>query len=83
MLTPEPPDLRTKGIVQFFHCGLCIQEKPDDLSPREWSRNEVGWTAQGLQVWCMRHDCNVIHIDFEGRRLRGTDRRLPPDGAPC
>ena len=26
---------------------------------------EVGWTNQGFQVWCTRHNTNVIHIDFD------------------
>ena len=55
----------TNEIVQFMHCSLCIAEKPDDVSPAVWARLEIGWTPWGLQVWCRRHVCNVIHIDFE------------------
>ena len=55
-------------IAAFFHCGKCLEEKPDDLSPRDWAALEVGWTKLGLQVWCKRHDLNVCHIDFQGQK---------------
>ncbi len=53
-------------IFQFFHCAMCLEDKPDGIAPREWSLIECGWTKQGFQVWCRRHNCNVIHVDFEG-----------------
>lgn len=54
------------SIEVYFHCGLCLAEKPKDQSPMEYQRIQCGWTELGLQVWCVRHDCNIIHIDFEG-----------------
>jgi hypothetical protein len=30
---------------------------------------EVGWTPKGLQVWCKRCERNVLHLDFEGRKV--------------
>jgi hypothetical protein len=56
----------TNEIQQFFHCGLCLKEKPLGVSPREWAQLEVGWTPFGVQIWCRRHECNIAHIDFEG-----------------
>lgn len=53
-------------IKMFIHCRLCAIEKPDNISPKDWAQLSVGWTDEGLQVWCNRHECNVIHIDFEG-----------------
>ena len=35
----------------------------------EYMRFDVGFTAKGIQVWCRRHDANVVHIDFQGREL--------------
>jgi hypothetical protein len=52
----------------YFHCGRCMDELPDDTSPQEYSRLELGWTKLGLQVWCIRHDLNVMHIDFQGQK---------------
>jgi len=56
-------------IGSFFHCKECIEEKPGDVSPRDWIRNEVGWTVKGLQVWCVRHEKNIINLDFKGQKI--------------
>jgi len=55
-------------IVAFLHCGQCLAERPSDQSPRDWAQLEAGWTRQGLQLWCKRHECNILHVDFEGRK---------------
>jgi hypothetical protein len=64
--------LNINQIGMFFHCKQCIEEKPPELSPREWVRIEAGWTKKGLQVWCVRHELNIIHIDFMGQKVRST-----------
>ena len=56
----------SNAIKLYFHCHKCIKEIPPDESPRSSAALEVGWTKLGLQVWCKRHNCNVVHIDFEG-----------------
>jgi len=56
----------TNQIGLYLHCGVCLNERPAHTSPRDWAQLEVGWTKQGLQVWCKRHNCNVLHVDFEG-----------------
>ena len=61
------PKLESK-IVAFFHCRKCLDSLPAGRSPRDWASLEVGFTKRGLQVWCKRHELNVIHIDFEGHR---------------
>jgi hypothetical protein len=58
----------SKEISAFMHCSLCLDELPANASPREWAQLEVGWTRRGLQIWCKRHECNVMHIDFEGMK---------------
>ena len=49
-------------IVQFWHCGKCLDERPKGVSPQEYGQLEIGLTPMGLQVWCKRHDVNVLHI---------------------
>jgi hypothetical protein len=49
----------------FVHCAQCIRERPPGISPADWMALELGWTEIGLQVWCRRHQRNVMHIDFE------------------
>jgi hypothetical protein len=72
---PEPSN--ENEIQAFMHCGLCLAELPDNTSPRQWANLEVGWTPAGLQVWCVRHEVNVLHVDFEGQQHpANTSRRL-------
>jgi hypothetical protein len=61
---PIPLDNR---IVMFFNCRRCYEEMPPGVSPRDWARLEAGWTEIGFQVWCVRHDINLFHVDFEGK----------------
>ena len=65
-------------ILSYFHCGKCLDElskeksnyaecynmEEDDhpISPQEYSELSVGATAEGIQIWCDRHDCEVGHI---------------------
>lgn len=46
-------------IISYWHCKQCIDEKPRNMSPAEWTRLWVGITKEGLQVWCSRHNLNV------------------------
>ena len=55
-----------KSIVMFLHCKKCSESAPSDMSPSDYQDIEAGWTEDGLQVWCKRHDQNIICIDFEG-----------------
>jgi hypothetical protein len=56
------------NIISFMHCKKCLEELPEDTSPRNWAMLEIGWTVKGFQVWCKRHEENVIHLDFEGQK---------------
>jgi hypothetical protein len=58
----------TNEIMMFLHCKICLSEKPNDVSPEQFQSVSVGFTELGLQVWCKRHDCNVVHIDFQGNK---------------
>lgn len=59
----------TLCIEGYMHCSICIQEKPDHVSPADYQRLSVGWTEVGLQVWCRRHNVNVAHIDLLGQKI--------------
>ena len=71
----------TLSIGAYLHCGLCLDEWTADReistsqSPREYASLEVGWTRLGLQVWCKRHEVNVLHIDFEGIKHKADSSR--------
>lgn len=60
-------------IGMFMHCRQCVealsiraQATGQPVSPQQYSQLDVGWTPYGLQVWCRRHNVNVLHVDFEG-----------------
>lgn len=59
----------TNKITAFFQCGKCLNELPVGESPMSYARQSTGWTKLGLQIWCVRHDCNIIHIDFQGQKV--------------
>lgn len=65
----------TNEIQLYLHCALCLEEKPKGVSPSEWSQTDTGWTALGIQVWCKRHNVNIVHIDFEGQKHKANTTR--------
>jgi hypothetical protein len=40
----------TNCIGSYFHCGNCLDERPDGTSPSEWARLAVGYSEIGIQV---------------------------------
>ena len=70
----------TNQISSYVHCGLCLEERPADIAPKDWAQLDVGYTRWGIQVWCKRHDCNVVHIDFEGQTHPANQTRKPESG---
>ena len=56
-------------IGSFVHCAKCLAEKPKNVSPKEWSRTQFGWTDKGFQIWCNRHDINVQAFDLQGNKV--------------
>ena len=56
------------SIGAYMHCRRCLSERPADESPNSYARLAVGMTKEGLQIWCNRHECNVMHVHFQGIR---------------
>jgi len=69
------------NIQMYLHCGKCIDEwkaNPEiktQQSPQDYQKVQAGWTKEGLQVWCVRHDCNIIHVDFEKQQFHADCTR--------
>jgi hypothetical protein len=55
-------------IQMFFHCAKCLDELPIGQSPRDFVRIEAGFTPLGIQIWCVRHEINICHVDFQGQQ---------------
>ena len=64
----KPRPIPSENSIQaFLHCRRCVESIPKGHSPQSWSALSVGWTELGFQVWCNRHDINILHVDFEGQ----------------
>ena len=55
-------------IKTYFNCRKCFAELPEGQSMREYSRTQTGWTPIGIQVWCVRHDIEVVSLVNEENR---------------
>ena len=60
-------------IQQFMHCSKCIEEyttfEIEKISPRDFAKIEVGFTKEGFQVWCKRHEENIADFDLMGNKV--------------
>ena len=67
-------------IQQFMHCGKCLEEldrlqKEDEelsylqITPRDFAKVEVGFTKEGFQIWCKRHEINIADFDLMGNKV--------------
>lgn len=62
-------------IFRYCHCKKCLEEMPPGTSPRDWARLSVGITAEGLQVWCVRHDVNVGHFRWASATQKAKNEK--------
>jgi hypothetical protein len=66
-------------ICNYIHCQACLSEISEfegdpayaEIAARH-SRLDIGYTHQGIQVWCRRHNCNVVNLDFQGFRPKAN-----------
>jgi transcriptional regulator with XRE-family HTH domain len=62
--TGSPPR-RMNKINEHCQCERCLEELPMGRDMAQWARLAVGWTAEGLQVWCLRHQRTVLDLGFK------------------
>jgi hypothetical protein len=57
-------DAAPTEVATFAHCGSCLRELPDDQSPHEYARLEVGIHSNGtvIDVMCTRHNERVVRL---------------------
>ena len=62
-------------IFSFYHCRECLDEIcakqsiGDEVSPREYANYEFGATEKGFQLWCVRHEKNILALDLLGQKV--------------
>lgn len=66
-------------IDMYLHCEKCLKEIPPNTAPRDWARLNVGFTAHGIQIWCVRHDLNVDDITVRLSKPGDKPTRLECD----
>lgn len=73
------------SITEPVVCSKCLDEfasgSTDALNLKAYIRVDVGFTERGVQVWCQRHDLNVVHIDFADARPNADFRCLERKGS--
>jgi hypothetical protein len=52
-------------IEYYVGCNLCYEEKHTTLSMQEYGRIEVGKTASGIVVRCLRHDALISYFPYD------------------
>ena len=53
-------EIKSKEMIAFMSCGLCMEELPDDMSPREYGNLEIGINIDNqMLIGCARHDEHV------------------------
>lgn len=60
----------TNEIRDYLYCAKCDDSCPSTETLKNWQRLSIGLTSYGLQVWCDRHNVNVLHFDLSGNRVR-------------
>lgn len=68
--------LSPHSIKLFFHCAQCtkdLEASSSQQSLREYGRLECGLTEHGFQIWCLRHNTNVAHVDLMGQTVEVQD----------
>ena len=80
--SPGPLELILYGINQPVVCARCADDiasgAAEGMSLADYQRLDVGFTEFGIQVWCRRHDANVVHVNFGGARFEADFRCLEP-----
>ncbi|MEL0071646.1 MAG: hypothetical protein VW981_02090 [Rhodobiaceae bacterium] len=74
-----PLEALSLSITGYIACSKCADEVGQSDPPaslQDYARLDAGFTDYGLQIWCRRHQVNVVHIDFQGNRLPADFRRL-------
>ncbi len=56
-------------IFSFYHCKKCLEEKGNYISARDYASFEFGATEKGFQLWCKRHEKNVLALDLLGQKV--------------
>jgi hypothetical protein len=80
------PITAAQAAITTLRCARCVRDFEMNGMPEEEMKTALGnlqvaFTKIGIQVWCLRHNCNVIHIDFEGHKHPANPEASTGDGS--
>jgi hypothetical protein len=54
----------------FINCKKCTEQRPSRFSMEEYSRIGVIKTEDGIQIWCVRHDIEIVFFPYEWEKSK-------------
>ena len=83
-------DADARELVEEFVCERCAEEferRRGEFLPtatfHDYQALEVGLTEHGIQVWCRRHERNVVHLDLRARDASQEPAAEAPPPSPA
>lgn len=61
-------ELKKPRINLYIHCRNCIS-----------GQLAIGWTLEGLQIFCEKCERNVLDLDFKGQKVEVFQSSDEPD----
>ena len=53
-------DIKSREMIAYLGCNICIEELPEGMSPREYGNLEIGINIDDqMLVGCARHEINI------------------------
>ena len=53
-------EVKSTHMIAYLSCTMCMEELPDDMSPREYGNLEIGINIDNqMLIGCARHDEHV------------------------
>ena len=67
---------------KYLHCGLCMNEIPQGISPQEYGELAVAVSPKGhLLIECKRHGVPVVHI--KNKHIQAAMREIGGSVCDC
>jgi len=74
------------SIYAYMRCAKCLDLWKAGAFPGQAMKDATdlsfGVTQAGFQLWCNRHNCNVLHLDLLGQKVeaRTSTIEAQPEG---
>lgn len=72
-------------IVTYMHCKTCMRISKNPNGTTKITSKErivVGWTKEGIQIYCENCGNSVMDIDFKGQKMAYYQSKSQADKLP-